>query len=78
MSHSLNLEVTVEGVETIERLQLLCAKSCHELQELPAGPTNGRRGSRSFGAQQRGETVDRGEIGRRPARVGEASTLIYI
>jgi diguanylate cyclase (GGDEF)-like protein/PAS domain S-box-containing protein len=32
MSHSLNLEVTAEGVETLAQLQLLCAEGCHELQ----------------------------------------------
>jgi EAL domain-containing protein (putative c-di-GMP-specific phosphodiesterase class I) len=32
MSSSLNLEVTAEGVETVEQLQLLCALGCHELQ----------------------------------------------
>ena len=32
MSSSLNLEVTAEGVETIEQFQLLCALGCHELQ----------------------------------------------
>ncbi|MGI4746352.1 MAG: putative bifunctional diguanylate cyclase/phosphodiesterase [Janthinobacterium lividum] len=32
MSRSLNLEVTAEGVETIEQFDLLCARGCHELQ----------------------------------------------
>ena len=32
MSRSLNLEVTAEGVETIEQFELLCAQGCHELQ----------------------------------------------
>jgi diguanylate cyclase len=32
MSRSLNLEVTAEGVETIEQFQLLCDQGCHELQ----------------------------------------------
>ena len=32
MSRSLNLEVTAEGVETIEQFELLCAHGCHELQ----------------------------------------------
>ena len=32
MSHSLNLEVTAEGVETIEQFELLCVQGCHELQ----------------------------------------------
>ena len=32
MSSSLNLEVTAEGVETIEQFDLLCALGCHEMQ----------------------------------------------
>ncbi len=32
MSRSLNLEVTAEGVETIEQFKLLCDQGCHELQ----------------------------------------------
>ncbi len=32
MSSSLNLEVTAEGVETIEQFEMLCALGCNELQ----------------------------------------------
>lgn len=32
MCRSLNLQVTAEGVETIEQFDLLCARGCHELQ----------------------------------------------
>jgi len=32
MSRNLNLEVTAEGVETVEQLELLCAQGCNELQ----------------------------------------------
>jgi diguanylate cyclase (GGDEF)-like protein/PAS domain S-box-containing protein len=32
MSSSLNLEVTAEGVETIEQFDLLCSQGCHEMQ----------------------------------------------
>lgn len=32
MSRSLNLDVTAEGVETVEQFDLLCAQGCHEIQ----------------------------------------------
>jgi EAL domain-containing protein (putative c-di-GMP-specific phosphodiesterase class I) len=78
MSNSLDLEVTAEGVETIEQLQLLCAKGCHELQGFLLGPPMPEEEVDHFALSNVVRQSIEARLGAAPPAVGEASALIYI
>jgi diguanylate cyclase len=52
MSRNLNLEVTAEGVETVEQFELLCAQGCHELQGFLLGRPMPQHTVRRFLSEQ--------------------------